>query len=174
MVTVGKSQLRVNALEMLRRPGTLRTVRYDVDPSVLDLADERLVADNAVEVDLTCESLSDGIVVRGRITAAFHGECRRCLQPLTGRISPEVHELYQTTVTDPDAFPIENDQIDLAPMIRETVLLELPEGPLCRPDCAGLCARCGADLNEAPCSCPTETVDPRWSALDAIRDELPE
>ncbi|MFZ9157663.1 MAG: YceD family protein, partial [Ilumatobacteraceae bacterium] len=74
----------------------------------------------------------------------------------------------------PDAFPIENDQIDLATMVRESVLLDLPDSPVCRPDCAGLCPACGADRNLGDCGCRIETPDPRWAGLDAIRDQLPE
>lgn len=85
-----------------------------------------------------------------------------------------MHELYQETLTDPDAFPIENDQIDLVAVVRETILIDLPDAPLCRADCRGLCATCGADLNEATCGCVHEEVDPRWSALDGILDRLPD
>jgi len=171
---MSRNALKVNAFEMLRRPGTIKSVRIAVDPEVLDVDDARIVPGSEVEIDLTCESLGDGIVVRGFVGASFHGECRRCLKPIVGRIDADVNELYQVTVTDPDAFPIEGDQIDLVPMVRETILLELPDGPLCTVDCAGLCATCGKDLNDGECSCPREVVDPRWSVLDALRDRLPE
>jgi uncharacterized protein len=174
MSTVKRSQLRINALEMLRRPGTIKTVQFPVDPAVIELSDPRLVPDSTIDVDLVCESLTDGIVVRGHVMGKFHGECRRCLQPLIGRIEADVHEMYQVTITDPDAFLIENDQVDLALMIRETMVLELPDGPLCKVNCAGLCAICGKDLNEGACSCPSGSVDPRWSVLDALRDQLPD
>lgn len=170
----GKTQLKVNAVELLRRPGTVKPVRVSISPEVVEIADQRLVPASSLDVDLVCESLSDGIRVHGRIGASFHGECRRCLKPLEGRIDADVEEMYQTTVTDPDAFPIENDQIDLGPVVRETVLLELPDAPLCRIDCPGLCPTCGRDLDQGPCSCPVESVDPRWSVLDSIRDQLPE
>lgn len=174
MSTIGKNSLRINALEMLRRPGTLKEIRLSVSPDVIDLSDQRIVPDSEIELDLVCESLSDGIVVRGRIVAVFHGECRRCLKPVVGRVETDVHELYQVAITDPDAFLIEGEQIDLAPMVRETVILELPDAPLCRVECPGLCPTCGRDLDEGQCSCPTEAVDPRWSVLDALRDQLPE
>lgn len=171
---MAKNALKINAFEMLRRPGTVKTVGISVDPATLDLDDLRIVPGSEVEIDLSCESLSDGIVVKGHVVANFQGECRRCLKPIVGRIDADVNELYQVTVTDPDAFPIEGDQIDLVPMVRETILLELPDAPLCMVDCAGLCASCGKDLNEGECSCPRQVVDPRWSVLDALRDRLPE
>lgn len=174
MSGVGRHRLKVNAFEMLRRPGTVKVFQFTVDPDSIDVTDARLVPGSAIEVDLVCESLSDGIVVHGKVTATFHGECRRCLASMVGRIEADVHELYQVALTDPDAFLIEGDIVDLAPMIRETVLLELPDAPLCRPDCAGLCPTCGRELDQGSCTCPTDTVDTRWSVLDALRDQLPE
>lgn len=171
---VGRNQLRINAFELLRRPGTEKAIHLALEPSVIEVTDPRLPPGSTIDVDLECESLSDGIVVHGRIAARFLSECRRCLQPVAGSIESEIDELYQTVVTDPDAFPIDNDQIDLAPMVRETVLLDLPDGPLCRKECAGLCPTCGKDLNSGPCPCPKEAVDPRWSILDTLRDQLPE
>lgn len=159
---------------MLRRPGTHKDVELTVPPSALDIDDSRLEPGSDVDVRVRCESLSDGIVVDGRVEVDFRGDCRRCLTPLTGTVSIEVHELYQVTVTDPDAFPIENDQIDLAAMVRESVLLDLPDAPVCRPDCAGLCPVCGADRNTRECGCSVSAPDPRWAGLEAIRDLLPE
>jgi uncharacterized protein len=159
---------------MLRRPGTAKEVEVSLLPAALNLDDPRLVPGTEITVEVQCESLSDGIVVNGRIEAEFHSECRRCLQPVGSVLDIEVHELYQLVVTDPDAFGIQNDQIDLAPMVRETVLIELPDAPLCRIDCAGLCPTCGIDLNREKCGCAAPVIDARWASLDAIRDQLPE
>jgi uncharacterized protein len=169
-----KNPLSVNTVELLRRPGTEKTIRLTVSPSSIGLDDPRLVLDAEVEIDLHCESLSDGIVVDGEVAARFRGDCRRCLAPVEGRLESPMHELYQVHLTDPDAFPIEGDQIDLAVAVRETVLLDLPDAPVCRADCAGLCPVCGIDLNAGSCSCETPSTDPRWAALDALRDQLPE
>ncbi|MEY3091514.1 MAG: hypothetical protein RIU67_297 [Actinomycetota bacterium] len=169
-----KNPLVVNALELLRRPGSLKDITCEVEPDLVELHDERLEPKSTVDVELVCSSLSTGIVIEGAISARFHGECRRCLAPVAGRIDTRVRELYQETVTDPDAFPIENEQIDLRPLVRETVLLELPDAPLCSPGCRGLCPVCGLDRNVTACSCSIDARDPRWSALDALREQLPE
>ena len=67
-------------------------------------------------------------------------ECRRCLVEVNGVAVIEVDEVYQDDVADgDDAFPIDGDQIDLVPAVRESVLLELPDDVLCRDDCAGIC-----------------------------------
>ena len=69
---------------------------------------------------------------------------------------------------DEDTYPLEGDQLDLRPLVRDALLLELPLAPLCREDCRGLCAECGADLNLGPCQC-RPALDARWRALDALR-----
>ena len=164
--------LLVNAAELLRRPGTERDVALEVLPADIDLHDDRLVPGAPIVARLHLESLSTGIVVDGEVRSQWHGSCRRCLVDVGGELVSEVHELYQLTVTDPDAFPIESDQIDLLPVVRDVVQIDLPIVPVCRPDCAGLCPSCGVDRNETACGCDTTATDDRWAALDALRDQL--
>ena len=57
---------------------------------------------------------------------------------------------------------------DLAPMVRESILLELDGDRLCAEDCAGLCPQCGVDRNEGTCDCVTDVRDERWAALDGL------
>lgn len=169
-----KNPLSINASELLRRPGSIKQIRIEIDPEVIGLQSPVLEPGAAISVELDAESLIDGVVVTGRIRAGFRGECRRCLCPVEGYVDVDVQELYQVQVTDPDAFPIVGDQIDLVSMVRENVLLELPDAPVCRPDCAGLCPTCGVDRNLGTCTCSVETRDPRWAALEGLRDQLPE
>lgn len=160
--------LVVNVVELLRVPGTVKEVSVSVACDDLAFDDARVV-DEPVDVTIRLESLSNGITATGRVLATWHGECRRCLAPVGGRLGVEIDELYQRTVEDPDAHPIEGDQIDLLPMVRENVLLALPLGPLCREECPGFCGQCGADLADGPCGCTPTVGDPRWAALDALR-----
>ena len=166
--------LRVNAAEVLRRPGTEKVFDLSVSLAELEIVgDERFHDADSVEVHLRLESLSDGIVVDGRLQVPWHGTCRRCLADTGGVLAIEVHELYQRTLTDPDAFELEGDQLDLQPLVRELVLLDTPATPLCRPDCAGLCLTCGVNRNDTPCDCVTVPVDPRWEGLAGLKDLLP-
>lgn len=111
----------------------------------------------------------NAIEVVGTVRAPWVGECRRCLGTVVGELEAVVdHELF---VEDPDelSYLLSDDEIDLEPLARDAVLLELPLAPLCREDCLGLCATCGADLNEGECGCRPPR-DPRWAALDQLRD----
>lgn len=164
--------LLVNAAELLRRPGSEKELRLVVLLSDLGISDERFAPDAEVEIELRLESLTDGIVVDGELRVPWHGTCRRCLEPTEGVAVSEVHELYQRVLTDPDAFELVGDQLDLKPVVRELALLDAPTTPLCRPDCAGLCPVCGTDLNRSTCSCAPAPADDRWSALDQLRDRL--
>jgi uncharacterized protein len=167
--------LLVNAFELLRRPGSEKHVDVQVALADLDIVDpERFADDAVVGVHLRLEALTDGIVVDGEVRVPWHGICRRCLTPTQGVAISEVHELYQKTLTDPDAFEIAGDQLDLTPIARELALLDAPSTPLCRPDCAGLCPTCGTDRNLVACSCGTTASDPRWAALEELKGQVDE
>ncbi len=158
--------LRVNAVELLRQPGAERDVAVTLPAAPLDVVHDRLAGD--IVIDLRLEALHDGIAVDGTVTAPWTTVCRRCLVEVSGSAIAEVDELYQVELLDPDAFRIEDGQLDLAPLVRESALLELDRERLCRDDCAGLCPVCGVDRNSVTCTCDTVVRDERWAALDDI------
>jgi uncharacterized protein len=163
--------LVVNAAELLRRPGNDRAIVLSVTDEELGIADPRLVPDRPIRLDLRIEALNDGALVHGTASADWQTICRRCLADVTGTAVAVVEERYQLRVTDPDAFPITDDQIDLRAAAGQLVMLELPDAPLCRPDCAGLCPICGVDRNLTPCDCSDPAEDSVWSVLDRLRDD---
>ena len=159
--------LRLNARELLRQPGTLRQIETELEADDLGVDDDRIAGTVAVVLDAA--SSIDGIIVTGSISTAWQAPCRRCLIDVCGVAEISVDELYQDDVNDDDAYQIEGDQIDMAPAVREYVLLGLPDGPLCRDDCAGICPVCGIDRNQRSCECVTTVRDDRWAALDDLR-----
>lgn len=170
------SGLVVNAAEVLRRVGNTKDIATAVDSQLLDLGDER-VGPQDIDIEFHLESSNSGIVVHGSLSAEFHDLCRRCLKPVADRVEVTIGELYQREVTDPDAYLLEGEQLNLAPLVREHLLLALPDAPLCRPDCPGLCPVCGADKSnpaEAECGCTVGASDPRWAALEGLRDKFPD
>jgi uncharacterized protein len=164
--------LVVNVAELLRHPASRQEVHVEVPSEGLTVVDAVVPVGAPVDVDVTLESMSDGVVVTGRVSAPWEGACRRCLGPAGGAIDVLVRELYQPKPETEEAFPIEGDQLDLEPLVREALLLELPLAPLCRPDCAGLCPECGADRNDVDCGHRLDDHDPRWDALDQLRGRL--
>jgi uncharacterized protein len=95
-----------------------------------------------------------GLLVIGKFTAALPSECVRCLTNFEQELRIEVNELYAFSsrmVTESGLVLPEDGNIDLAPVIREYLLIEIPIRPLCKPDCKGLCIICGEDLNQTTC-----------------------
>ncbi len=95
---------------------------------------------------------------KGQLTGEARGECRRCLTELALPVAAEVGLMFSAdpdTQEDPAVYPLAPSaaHIDLGQAIREELALAVPAFPLCRDDCAGLCPRCGADLNAGPCAC---------------------
>jgi uncharacterized protein len=132
-----------------------------------------------VAVDAVIELVDGGVLVTGTVRAPWVGECRRCLVEVQGDLVAPVRELYEgpsghrhaasADSDDDETYPLHGDQLDLTPLARDAVLLELPQAPLCRDDCAGLCPTCGADRNGDPCGCPEQPGDSPWGVLDALR-----
>ncbi len=91
----------------------------------------------------------------------------KAVEPRKGRLAPaKVESDVEEEAEGDDRYFYQGDHIELAPMLREHIILAAPMQPLCREDCAGLCARCGEDLNAGPCQCPAE---PPVTAIRVIR-----
>jgi uncharacterized protein len=115
-----------------------------------------------------------GIYVSGMLQTNIDIECGRCLEQSAIPTPIELDELfYYPPNTAPPGEPVvgEDGFIDLGPIVRDLVLLEVPLHPLCRPDCRGLCPECGENLNDAGCECEQGEVDDR---LRLLRDALDE
>jgi uncharacterized protein len=125
-----------------------------------------------VALDLRFEAVSEGVLVTGSAVAPLTGECARCLDPLTSTLEVSFQELYRylrdpgEDEDDGEERFLDGDFLDLEPAFRDAVVLALPLSPLCRDDCPGLCAECGAKLAEAgPDHGHGDKVDPRWGLL---------
>jgi uncharacterized protein len=95
---------------------------------------------------------------RGAIRATIQSECRRCLTEVRIPVEAEVDVLFSTdpdAADDPSVYPLPASatHVDLAPAVREELALAAPTYVVCRDECAGLCPKCGADLNAGPCEC---------------------
>ncbi len=123
---------------------------------------------SSVEFELRLESVVEGVLVTGTAEVTLTGQCGRCLEPISFDEEIDLQELYLYPDKEPDdeeASRLEDDLLDLEPLLRDTVVLDLPYTPLCRPDCAGLCPDCGANLNADPDHAHDDRIDPRWAGL---------
>ena len=126
------------------------------------------------EADLTISRATTGTLFELRFDARLHGPCHRCLADavVDRRISARE---YQATSPDDEELRtpyVAGDQLDLSSWARDALVLALPQQILCRPDCAGLCPFCGEDLNVEPHAHVEETADPRWAALQELKERL--
>ena len=126
----------------------------------------------AVEVDLRIEAAVGGFVVHGRIDGAWAGECRRCLEEVSGPLEAPVREVFEASPAEGETWPVADNRIDLAPMAREAAMLALPLAPLCSPDCPGpepdRFPTGPASSASAGDPDPGPSRDPRWAALDRL------
>lgn len=159
--------------DILGRPGAHRDLA--LLGSLEDVGTALARLDGPVDARLRAESVVEGVLVTGTVRAAAHHECARCLRVFSGEVELSVCELFAAPghlTEDREVYRVTDASIDLEPMLRDALTLHLPLNPLCGPDCAGLCARCGADLNEGPCGCTDDETDPRWAALTEVRARL--
>ena len=163
--------------ELGRRPGSQREVSRSV-PAPADLGIEVLGVPQGspVEIDLRTEAVMEGVLVTGTAKAVLEGECARCLEPISDEIEVRFQELfvYDDQDVDPDeeleVSTLQDDLVDLEPLLRDAVVLALPFQPLCQDDCPGLCTECGARLADDPDHRHEEPVDPRWAALQQLSE----
>jgi uncharacterized protein len=157
--------LRIDVVELRRKPATRRSFRREATMPDLVVGSTFVPEDEPVSVELELESLSDGIVVAGTVRAPWEGECRRCLETVRGALEVEVHEVFMAEGDPDEIYLIEGDEIDLRPMVRDAVVLNLPHAPLCRPECRG------PDPERYPTLVEGDEgpVDDRWAALSELR-----
>jgi uncharacterized protein len=160
--------LRMNVADLLRRPGSTRKVHLEVPLPGLENLSTRVDPDQPIAIDLRLESLTGGIVASGHVRGRWRAVCSRCLTPIEADFDLPMREVFEEDPIEDETYPLRRDEIDLEQPIRDVVVPELPPIPLCTEDCLGLCATCGANLNEAPCECGSEGRDPRWEALRAL------
>lgn len=155
-----------------RSPRTRRAETRSGRVGELAVAGSVVPADAEVTAEANLDAVVGGIEVTADVVAPWRGECRRCLKPVEGSLTVHVRELYAPRhpgEDDEETYPLQGEMLDLKPLVRDALLLELPLAPLCSEDCRGLCPTCGADLNDAPCSCERPLADPRWAALEALK-----
>jgi len=107
----------------------------------------------------------DGVIVSGALTATWVAPCRRCNTEVRSTVNWEFSELFSAKAVEGESYPLGDESLDLRPMVRDQVTLQLPLAPVCREDCAGICSVCGVDLNVSDCDCASDAPDPRWDVL---------
>jgi DUF177 domain-containing protein len=163
----------IDTRELGRGPGAMRCYHRDVQlPATLGMDVIGIPAGDQVSLDVRLESVVEGVLVSGTASVPVAGQCARCLDPLEDSLEVELTELfaYPDSATDDSTDPDEVSRVvdglvDLEPVVRDAILLALPQAPLCSEDCPGLCPECGGKWAELGTDHRHETMDPRWAAL---------
>jgi uncharacterized protein len=162
-----------------RRAGAMTTVTSTVPaPAGLGIEVIGVPEGSPIELDLRLESVVEGVLVTGTAQLEAVGECVRCLREVTAGVEVDVQELFVHDASaeagygdDDEVSLLQGDLIDLEPVLRDDVVLDLPFQPLCTPDCSGLCPVCGARLDDDPGHHHDAPVDPRWAALGTLASD---
>lgn len=162
------SALRVNVGFLLNETvGYSREIEFD--HPVVCVGEDLTLHDLRGRVRLT--RTAQGLYGQGELTAHTPTECVRCLAEFSQTLSLRIDELFvypPVNATDPLLVVSDDMHINLAPLVREYMLLDMPLQPICRPDCKGLCPQCGEDRNQVACGCEDERIDPRLAALKSL------
>jgi len=168
--------------ELSRRPGTMLEISRIVKaPADMGTTVIGIPEGSDMVLGLRLESVLEGVLVSGAVRGTAQGECVRCLDPLSREITVRIQELFvyperAHAAEDAGDDEAENDpvlvddQADIEPAVRDSVVTALPFQPLCREDCPGLCSECGARLADDP-DHHHDVVDPRWAALQTMLDD---
>ncbi len=171
-----RSPLVLNTGQLPRAPGAMRSAdRVVAAPKDLGLALIGVPEGADLRLQLRLESVTEGVLVTGTVAATTVGECGRCLRPISTELDVTIQELFaypnsttDATTEEDEIGRLQDDLIDLEPLVRDTVVLALPVTPLCRDDCPGLCSECGAHWDDLPADHHHRQEDPRWAELKKL------
>jgi uncharacterized protein len=142
-------------------------LEVDVESAFLDLKDEEFTFHGPVTGSVVFRIVGSDVLAQGELLAHARTACVRCLEQAEVELKAKVDEIWmktepeelvdrEFTAEEPLTRSYIGDTIDLDEPFRELIMSELPDRPLCSPECKGLCQHCGANLNEEPCHCEPE------------------
>lgn len=167
---------RLDLRHLRLRPGELRRERIELALDPFRLGGQRYdLTPSRVAVEVVITRASGATVFELELDARLGGPCMRCLARAEVEVGVRTRELHDATAPAGDELRSEyvvDEQLLVGSWARDAIALEIPEKVLCRPDCAGLCATCGRDLNVDPHEHAEPAPDSRWAALEQLRGAL--
>ena len=165
-MTRGHAPFRIPISDLIGDSGRRRPVTIDTEiewPLELSLVGLHLHA------DLVLQGAAGGVLVKGTLETEASHTCHRCLIEWSEPVQADISELLGLD-DDPDGYPLDGETADLEVPIRDGVLLAVPLNPTCKPDCLGICATCGGDLNTGACPGHDEEGDSPFASLREMFD----
>ncbi len=163
--------MKINIAQLRQAIGASQSFSFHTP--VEDLAGETGELWLKGRIEVTGEAVNTGrlLAISGVIKGVAGQTCHRCLADFTSEAVITFSENFReegSAATDPDALVYHGDEIDLAEIVREALIVAEPLKALCGEDCRGLCPTCGVNRNETPCTCVTTSIDPRLAALEKL------
>ena len=163
---------RINIGFLINQPiGTLREIPLEIESFSLE---KEFPVENLRGV-ISLARTHNGIRSLADISAVTDSECGRCLEAFKQEIHTEFEENFtfeNRPLSEEELIIPEDGNIDFEPLIREYLMLEMPYNPVCRPNCKGLCAVCGQNLNEKECGHPHARFKDKLPQLSQNSKEL--
>ncbi len=166
--------INVKSLLNFEEPSKKVSFSEKMDP--IEFYGDEISFSSNFKVEVEIKRISKGLELTGSGEAKVNLSCSRCLKKTPYLLNFEIDEIFierkmeEFVPRDSDFFFIEKESIDLYPMLRQLIIVNLPMKFLCREDCRGICPRCGTDLNEGDCDCLQGEVDVRWEPLKKLKN----
>ena len=166
--------MRLDLSSILDRPGERIDFSVSVDLSDLEYGISKPVSEPVLAVG-SVRNTAGVLVMKGEISTCIHGTCDRCATEFDRQMEMPIDVVLVTELANEEnedewVFPLEANAADLDDIIRTVFVLNMDSKLLCKEDCAGLCCKCGSNLNDGPCGCQKE-LDPRFAALKHLLDK---
>jgi uncharacterized protein len=166
------NQFDIPVHELTRRPGHTTELRLELAiGTAMGQGAATVEPGKVLQLELRLESIHEGILATGEVTATATALCSRCLEPLELKVEVDFQELFAYSLEQEDDFLIQDEKINLEQAITDVVVLSLPFKPVCSEDCLGLCSECGLNLSQDPNHVHEASIDSRWSELESFRKE---
>jgi len=181
----------LNTHELPRRAGELKEYELDIEaPFRVGVPLIAVPEGEIIELDVRCESVTEGILVTADIYAVAEGECIRCLDPVEQTIDRKIQEHYRYEPTDDrgrksrkkeeelidldeeEVLFVEGEQVNLEAPVLDAIILSLPVNPLCDEECLGLCPDCGEKWESLPEDHQHDVIDARWASLKELTGDI--
>lgn len=166
--------LKVSVKSLLTDPSAIIPFQADVTPEPVMMDGEEVLFLGPCRMNGVFKHIGGGVIrYSGTMDTEVRMACSRCMKETDLPLHTQMEQRFtsdrqQESYMDDDIEVYQNDTIDLTELLTAEINLAIPMKVLCKEDCKGLCPICGKDLNEGPCDCQDDNIDPRWDALKSL------
>ncbi len=163
----------ISVRDIVRKPGRMRDAELTA-PFGIKVGEglATVLPEQPVDLDVRLESVHEGILATGEAFVTALATCSRCLVEFDLDVEVDFLELFAYAGASETDYLVVDETVDLLPVVRDAIVLALPFQPVDRPDCSGLDPETGERLEPGSEYVPTETIDPRWAALQGFAQDM--